>query len=62
MVLDEPQDDDATHEIDGLTFLVSGRDAPLLDNDGRGVRVDYTTGWYGSGFLVTLAGGRRSCC
>ena len=61
LALDEPHDDDESFEIDGLSVVVGPRDSSYITG-GQGVRVDYTTGFFGSGFWVARRGGYATGC
>ena len=61
MALDEPRDDDASYNIDGLKFLVGAHDSSYITN-GNGVKVEYTKSFFGEGFWVSMLGHAGGCC
>ena len=62
LALDEPQDSDKAHEVDGIHFVVSQRDAPYVDTR-EGVSVDYVEYGWGSGFVIRKRyGAANACC
>jgi len=59
LALDEPRNNDTRTVSEGFDFLLSPRDAQMLE-PGRSLRIDYTDGIWGGGFYVT-ASWAKSC-
>jgi hypothetical protein len=60
LALDEPKADDEVHEVAGITWLVSQRDAEYM-LAGNGVRVDHFKEHWGAWFNVTRIGALSGC-
>lgn len=60
MALDEPKDEDETHEIHGITLLVDKSVAEMVKNYGH-VKIDYLDYPWG-GQIVVKAGNASECC
>lgn len=59
MGFDQPQQDDATIDVGGITLLVDPNSAPFLDN----AELDYVTGQLGEGgFAINAANGGGCGC
>ncbi len=57
MALDEQREDDVSTVIDGINFIVEADSDYLFDNS----KIVYTKGFFGKGFNIIPAGGKRNC-
>lgn len=54
---EDPRDDDAVIELDGVRLLIDPASEPYL----RGVVIDYVTGLHGAGFKFLNPNAQRTC-
>ena len=62
VALDELRDGDKQFEVADITWVIASADAESILGGAQGVKVDWSSGWMGSGLTVSRVGAAAAAC